>query len=160
MENEEQLEAAVETEQSDVEVDLPDYDTLATQLAEEKKRSKTFEAQKNRYKEKLEKAGNVTKEVPSQVPDLDKKLERLELKTEGYSDQEIEFISQYGGKKALDNPILKAAIEKVREEEKLAKATKIKSGGSSSKEKTYSEEDLNNMPLDKLEEGLRTGKIK
>lgn len=159
----EAVESQVDTEtQSDV--DLPDYDTLAEKVRELEGKNKTLFAQKQHFKEKLEKVAgslkNESENPPVKQEVSDDKYERLELKVEGYSDEEIDLIKELGGKKALKNPILKKAVEDYRSEQKLAKATDIKSSGGSSKEKVYTDSDLRSMSTADLEKKIQAGKIK
>lgn len=159
----EAVESQVDTEtQSDV--DLPDYDTLAERVKQLEKDNKTLYAKKQHSDEKLRKiAGSLTNESenpPVKQEVSDDKYERLELKVEGYSDDEIDLINELGGKKALKNPILKKAVEDYRSEQKLAKATDIKSSGGSGKEKVYTDSDLREMSTADLEKKIQAGKIK
>lgn len=162
-EQQEAVESQVDTEtQSDV--DLPDYDTLAERVKQLEKDNKTLYAKKQHLKEKLEKVAgslkNESENPPVKQDVSDDKYERLELKVEGYSDEEIDMIKDLGGKKALKNPIVKKAIEDYRSEQKLAKATDIKSSGGSSREKVYTESELRDMSPDELEKKIQAGKIK
>lgn len=166
MENDELQQEAVESQvdtETQSDVDLPDYDTLAERVKELEGKNKTLFAQKQHFKEKLEKVAGSLKnesENPPVKEVSDDKYERLELKVEGYSDEEIDMIKELGGKKALKNPILKKAIEDYRSEQKLAKATDIKSSGGSSREKVYTDSDLRAMSPDELEKKIQAGKIK
>ena len=158
----EAVESQVDTEtQSDVE--LPDYDTLAEKVSKLEKDNKTLYAQKQHFKEKLEKvAGSLKNDESKPEPKetSNTKMERLELKVDGYSDDEVELIFELGGKTALKNPIVQKAVAQLREENKLAKATDIKSSGGASKEKVYTDSDLREMTPAELEKKILAGKIK
>lgn len=77
-------------------------------------------------------------------------FERLDLKTDGYKAEEIDFIMQNGGRKALENPIVMAGIEAVRAKTKSQNATPSGTGKSAVYQK-YTERDLRNMPASELE---------
>jgi hypothetical protein len=80
----------------------------------------------------------------------DKKLERLELKVEGYKDNEIDFLMEYGGKRAVTNPIIKQALANLREQEQAELATQGEGSTKSGTRGGYAPEDLNKMPIDEL----------
>ena len=82
------------------------------------------------------------------------KLEKLELKIDGYSDEEIEFIQQIGGKKSLENPYVKQTIDNMREKKRAEEAVISDSGSKSDIEKKYSDSELRNMPIEELEKIL------
>lgn len=85
---------------------------------------------------------------------IDEKLEKLELRTKGYSDDEINFLKPYGGEKALENPYVKQALEIMREKSMAEKAVVDVEGGKSDIEKKYTDDQLKNLPLDELEKLL------
>lgn len=80
-------------------------------------------------------------------------LERIELKVDGYSADEVDFLLSVGGKKALENPIIGKAIEALRAEKRSLEATPNPSG-QSPVYKTYSQADLNNMSLEEIQKIL------
>lgn len=83
-------------------------------------------------------------------PDSDERFERLELKTEGYKSEEVDFLMQNGGRKALDNPMVMAGIESLRKKAKSVDATPAGTAKSPVYQK-YTEQDLRKMSLDDLE---------
>ena len=85
---------------------------------------------------------------------VEEKLERLELRTKGYSDSEIDFLKPYGGEKALENPYVKQALEIMRDKAKAENAVVDTDGGKSDIEKKYTDEQLRNLPTDELEKLL------
>lgn len=87
-------------------------------------------------------------------PDVNEKLEKLELRTKGYSDEEINFLKPYGGEKALENPYVKQALEIMREKAKAENAVVDVDGGRSDVEKKYTDEQLRNLPTEELEKLL------
>ena len=82
--------------------------------------------------------------------DADERFERLELKTEGYNSDEVDFLMQNGGKRALDNSIVIAGIEAIRAKVKSKNATPSGTGKSAVYQK-FGERDLKNMSLSDLE---------
>jgi len=86
----------------------------------------------------------------------DERFERLELKTEGFSSQEVDFLMQNGGRKALDNKIVMAGIEAIRKEQKSKEATPTGTGKSTVYQK-YTEADLRKMPAEELEKIIPQG---
>jgi hypothetical protein len=80
--------------------------------------------------------------------------ERMELKTEGYSDEEIAYIQQSGGRKALENTYVKATIETMRKQKAAENAVVDTGGGKSEVEKKYTEQQLRDMPTADLEKLL------
>ena len=100
------------------------------------------------------KTSPTNKPLGQAVSPVEEKLERLELKTEGFSDEEIEFIKPYGGKKALENPYIKTALETIREKRKAESAVVDVDTNKSDIEKKFTTEQLQNLPLDELEKLL------
>jgi len=91
-----------------------------------------------------------TSTIKQSNPDPDERFERLELKTEGYKSEEVDFLMQNGGRRALENPIVMAGIEAMRKKQKSQDATPSGTAKSAVYQK-YSETDLKSMPLDQLE---------
>lgn len=117
-----------------------------------------------RTKKAEQKAADAIKANPSPNPapasatDKEKEdaawRERMELKTEGYSDEEIAYIQQSGGRKALENTYVKAAIEAMRSQKKAEAAAVSDAAGKSEVEKQYTPEQLKAMPTAELEKIL------
>lgn len=80
----------------------------------------------------------------------DERFERLELKTEGYSGDEVDFLMQNGGRKALDNKIAMAGIEAIRKAKKSTDATPSGTAKSAVYQK-FTEQDLRRMSAEELE---------
>lgn len=80
--------------------------------------------------------------------------ERIELKTDGYNDNEISFIQNNGGRKALENEYVKMAIESMRTKARAEAGQVDVDSGKSDIEKQHTEEQLKNMPLADLEKLL------
>lgn len=98
--------------------------------------------------------GTNLKGVENSLPEISERLEKLELKTEGFSDQEIEFLKPYGGKKALENQYVKAALDAMREKDRAESAVVDVNSNKSDIEKKFTEDQLRNMPLEELEKLL------
>jgi len=77
--------------------------------------------------------------------------ESIELKTDGYTSDEIAFIQKNGGKEALNDPFVKSAIEKNREERKIAESVAMNVSSKSAIERKYSPAELQAMSADDME---------
>ena len=83
------------------------------------------------------------------------KLERIELRQDGYSKEEVDAIMELGGTRALENPLVKGAIETMRSK---AKSQDEKQSLSSKSPifKKYTKEDFDKMSsadMEKLIQG-------
>lgn len=81
------------------------------------------------------------------------KLEKLELRADGYSPDEIEAIMELGGAKALKNPVVQSAIKAMRAEQKSKDATDTVSSKSPVFKK-FTQQDLSKMSSSELEKIL------
>jgi hypothetical protein len=81
-------------------------------------------------------------------------VERLTLKVDGYNDDEIAKIMELGGLKALSNPLVKKAVDVMREERKAENAQVDTDGATSDFSRKYSEADLRKMSAAELEKIL------
>jgi uncharacterized protein (DUF1697 family) len=102
-----------------------------------------------------------TKEVktakPTEKTDLSSyevKLERLELRADGYSPDEIDAIQELGGAKALKNPVVQSAIKAMRAEKKSQDA-KEPLNSKSPVFKKYTQQDLGKMSASEMEKILQ-----
>lgn len=86
--------------------------------------------------------------------DLDVKLERLELRADGYSPDEIEAIQELGGAKALKNPVVQSAIKAMRAEKKSQDA-KEPLNSKSPVFKKYTQQDLSKLSASEMEKILQ-----
>ena len=127
---------------------LEDYQ----RVFEEKKQLE--EKNKKLYARLAKLSSNLKGQAVSHSEDVNDKLERLELRTEGFSDEEIDFLRPYGGKKALENPYVKSAIDIMREKAKAESAVVDVDSTKSDIEKKYTADQLKNMPLEELEKIL------
>lgn len=143
-----------EINNDNVELENDDAPTIEDFMSLKEKAEK-LEATNKKLYSRLKSSENKTPlknkpQIESEV-DYDKKIERLELKTEGYNEEEIEFLTQYGGKKALENSVVKTALEVLREKQKSEKAAVDSDNSGSDLEKKYTTEQLRNMKTDELE---------
>lgn len=81
------------------------------------------------------------------------KLERMELKLDGYSSDEVEAIMDLGGSKALSNPLVKGAIEQMRNKSK-SDDSKQALNSKSPVFKKFTQDDLSKMSSAELEKIL------
>lgn len=93
-------------------------------------------------------AGEATQGIPSA------EVERLTLKVDGYNDDEIAKIMDLGGLKALSNPLVKKAVEVMRDERKAEAAQVDTDGATSDISRKYSTADLRKMSAEELEKIL------
>lgn len=122
-----------------------DLEEAKARAAELEKKIKTLESQKEHWREKAVKV-----QEPVNQDDKDFK-EVIDLRLDGYSREEVDFLQRNGGRKALENPYVKTAIEKMREQARSEKAVVDDTSGKSEFEKKYSDADLQAMSLEELE---------
>lgn len=91
---------------------------------------------------------------PAPKPDDEKWREKMELKTDGYSEEEITFIQQNGGRAAIENPFVKAALESIRGQKKAENAQVAGEAPKSDVEKQYTDAQLRDMKTEDLEKLL------
>lgn len=114
-----------------------------------------YKAMAQRYKERVvEKPEQPPKERPvAQGYDLNDEV--VDLRLDGYSKSEVEFIMKNGGRKALEDSAsyVSIAVNTRREQDRAeANASKVSSkSGMSEVERKYTPEQLKNMPLAELE---------
>jgi hypothetical protein len=127
-----------------------DVETLAERNRQLYARATKAETKLKQY-EKTDKT-EVKQTESSQIPN--DRLERLELRTEGYSGEEIEAIMELGGRNSLQNPVVVKAIEVMRKEAKSKNATPSGTAKSPVYQK-YTEQDLKKMPIEEFEKLLQ-----
>lgn len=119
-----------------------EYKGYAARVAAENKRLKRAQSQTETTE---------TKEFNGSTSvDSDERYERLELKTDGYSSEEVDAIMELGGRVALGNPIVKEGIEQARRKARSKEATPSGTG-KSPMFKGISDKDLKTMPLAEFE---------
>lgn len=150
-ENEVQAQDVYEQEETSVEVEVESNVATEEEITLSKSDYTKLKRQALAYQaSKVEKATESKPKVERmEAPsDLTDKLTRLELRTEGYSNDEIELLAEFGLDKK-DNPIVKTAIEQMRKERK-SKEADVAIAGKSTVYKKYSNDDLKNMSVEEL----------
>lgn len=150
----EQQEALNPEEQSESteseEVDVEALKARAAKAEEYKKYADRMAAENKRLKQRP--SDDITNTETSSIPsDVTERLDRQELMIKGYSDDEVDFLMQNGGKAALANPIVTEAIKSIRNKAKSKEATPTGTGKSPIFQQ-YGEKDLWRMPLSELED--------
>jgi hypothetical protein len=130
------------TPEPEAEPDIEELKAQATKAAEYKQYADKTKAEIKELKKTLQ-----TKELPQ---DINERLERQDLRIEGYSPTETDFLMRNGGRKALDDKLVLAAIEATRKEAKSKEATPTGTGKSTVFQK-FTEQDLRKMPAEELE---------
>lgn len=142
--------------------DAERIEKLVNKEIEYQKNLSTAIKQKVAYREKLKSAlgdedgepdGEQSKKINQQPNSNDERLVRLELKTDGYSNDEIDYLMKMGGKDALSNPIIAKSIEVMRSDKKADDAIPEGSAHSPIFQKKTAE-DLSNMSVAELEKIL------
>lgn len=142
-------------EETDDTPTLEDYQALQEDYqALQGEKKKLEETNKKLYARIKQSSTNKSLGQAVSLSGVEEKLERLELRTKGYSDSEIDFLKPYGGEKALENPYVKQALEIMRDKAKAENAVVDTDGGKSDIEKKYTDEQLRNLPTDELEKLL------
>lgn len=84
------------------------------------------------------------------------KLERIELRQDGYSKEEVDAIMELGGTRALENPLVKGAIETMRSKAK-SQDEKQSLSSKSPIYKKYTKEDFDKMSSADMEKIIAQG---
>ena len=134
MENNEELE--VQPEENGQEGQEGEEDTRDWK-AEALKYKAIADRKEKKLQELPKEAENKTNETVSPS------LERLELKIDGYSKEEIDIIMENGGMKSLENPLIKKGLEVLRQENaNKAKYLEASGSGSTKRNKEKSPDDM------------------
>lgn len=161
MDNENQVKDTTinESQEQELEINLDtdDGDTSGSVVEKSKfdqvfARAKKAEAELKQLKQKSQVVEKPIQESKLQVDkkgfDLD---EVTDLRLDGYSKEEVKFIMNNGGRKALqDDPFVKVAIEQIRTQKKAEQAVPDIDTGKSEIERKYTAEQLQNMSADEL----------
>lgn len=150
----EQNEQATEEVELQEEVTTPEEEIL--ELDEETHEEESITLSKADYKKLQRKAiaydstksNPKPKEASYQV--TPETLERIELRQDGYSKEEVEAIMELGGNKALSNPIVKSAIDAMRNKSKSQDSNQSLTSKSPVFKK-FTQSDLNKMSSAELE---------
>lgn len=129
------------------ELDLEELKAKAAKADEYKGFADRVTAENKELKKKLEPQENLptNKSFSESERDL-----IVDLRLEGYSKTEADFILRNGGRKALEDPLVTAAIESSRAKAKSVEATPSGTGKSTVYQK-YTEQDLKKMSASDLE---------
>lgn len=124
-------------------------EALAQKLREIEDKNRKLYARVSKKSEPLQ-----TSVEPSQ--EWQEKMERrFELKSLGYSKEDIAFIEKNGG--SIEDPYVKAAVTALQAQRKAEKAADITSSGQSDIEKKFSTQELKGKSLEELESILPRG---
>lgn len=129
-------------------VDIEDLKAKAAKADEYKSYADRVAKENKELKKKTEPLP--TNKSSSETPVTRAEIERLELKTEGYTTDEVDFLMQNGGRQALKNEIAMAGIEAMRKKRKSVEATPSGTGKSAVYQK-YTAQDLRKMSAEDLE---------
>lgn len=135
------------------ETPVVDSDELARKNKELYERAKKAEAELKTLKQQKPKGDEQPTNPSPASPEMTDRLERAELRLEGYSADEVDEIMTLGGVKALNNELIKAGIEAKRKERKSLEATPTNSA-KSPMYKQYTEAELRKMSSEDLEKIL------
>lgn len=163
-------------EENDVNVDsstTEEEETTEEETTEEEsteeEAEETEEGEKNapktvpyeRFKEVNDKLKEVTKgqkekggEKVSNPSSESDRLDRIELKQDGYPDSVIDSIMELGGPKALKNPLVKRTADALLKEYKAEQASKISSGTRGTPKIKYTADELSKMSSEEMEKVL------
>ncbi len=143
--------ATIESQDTELEINLDDTSDVdaikaeaekATQFAKQAlARAKKAEAELKTYKTTPPEQSKRT------VVDID---EAVDLRLDGYTKEEVSIIMQNGGRKALENPVIKAGIEAVRTQRKAENAIPTQDTAKSEVERKHTKEQLQNMSAEEL----------
>jgi len=146
------------TETPEVDEQETDHDESAEELqARLEKAEKEKEALLGRLKRAESKKKKAPKAESSEIINNtsdDDRIERLELKLDGYADGEIEEIMKFGGKAFLQTELGKKAADLIRDQRKAEEAAKIETSAKSEFESKYSDQDLKDMSAEELKKIL------
>lgn len=148
MENEEIVQdEVVEQEVTTTEENTEEEETqeeVLTLKGDDKAEYEKYKAKKEERQRFAEKAkSNPQPQKPTYNVTADK-LERIELRQDGYSKDEVEAIMELGGTKSLNNPLVKGAIDQMRSKSKSENANQPLNSKSPVFKK-FTQEDLNKM---------------
>lgn len=119
---------------------------VLTLTGDDKAEYEKYKAKKEQRKQFAEKAES----NPKKFEVTPNKLERIELRQDGYSKEEVDAIMELGGIKMINNPVVKSAIEQMRAKEKSENASQSLSSKSPVYKK-YTQEDMSKMTSKELE---------
>lgn len=141
----------MENEQEELELEIPDNaDDSTYDDSGEPKEQIDWKATAMRYKKKIDNSKNRQAATKVDTSEIQKQLARLELKTEGYTEDSISFLEKVGGREALKDPHVKAAIDSIQEQKKAEAAVTANETSKSDIERKFSQEEMNAMSAEEL----------
>lgn len=151
-------EGELETKETEVE-ELEEVEAVdETDETENDSRDIDWKATAMRYKKALKSRKEDMKSSKASKPkDIDR-LERIELKLDGYSDETIDELMELGGSKFLKTKIGQRFAKDLKEQDRVARAVDIESSPKSEISKRYTAEELKSMPLEQLEKVIKETK--
>lgn len=147
----------------DVELVLEDdAEILKAEIAKKDAIIKQVTARAHQAEAKLKSKDSVATKETKQPVDDNKEIfnDALELRLQGYSKEEVEFIIKNGGVKSItDNPFVKAAVETMKEQRKAEQSVSTTDTGKSEIETKFTPEQIAKMSVEELEKHLPHSKI-
>lgn len=159
LQDEQQEEETFEVDESDEESTDDGDESNQHQSEDEVEHLKAENAKLQRLLKKASKSEDKPKEDTTSNGVTKEDLERVRLEAKGYDDDQVEFLMKFGGSQATKDPAIMKVVETMKEQKAQEKAQATSSTQSKSSRR-YSQEELRNMPTDKLEKLIREGKIK
>lgn len=145
MENE--INGQLDPTQAEIDKELAIFTEMDSDETKElKKALATALAQKDHWRTKATATKEPEIKPNANTQEADERIKKLELRTEGYSADEVEFILKTG---SAEDPYVQAAIKAMRDKKRLEDATPGPSNGSPVFKK-YSEDDLKQMSVEEL----------
>jgi len=150
----ETVEVVTDDTTGESEVDVAKLQEINKKLFERAKRAEGFV--KDQDGNWVKKTKPVTREIITPPADIED--ERLELRLQGYSKDDVKFIMQNGGSKILEdkNSLVSIALNTRREQRRAEQAAQqtTNTAGLSEVERKYTPEQLKNMTAKELEKIL------
>lgn len=132
----------------DNEITPEKYKALEDTLKKEQESKAKIYARAKRAEDLLKTKASESSEQTNSDPTWQ---EKMELKLDGFkSDEELDFIMANGGKKGLEKPYVKAAIEAIRGQKAAEQATIDNAQDKSTLKKGYTDAELKNMSKEEL----------
>ena len=110
-------------------------------------RAKSEEARRKAVEAELAKIKPTQEKTDVKGYDLD---EVTDLRLDGYSKEEVKFIMNNGGRKALEDSFVKVAIEQIRTQKKAEAAIPDMESNKSEVERKFTQEQLSKMSAEEL----------
>lgn len=153
---------AAEEQDTDTGVDSETNDSSEDSTTDEryenqKKRAEKAEAKLKALQDSLNEddSGDPDGEDTTDITTPDsERMDRLELRQEGYAPEVVDKIMELGGKAALANEILKKSADELQADFNARQAAAIEEGPQGTSRTKYSKEELANMSVEEMEKIL------